>query len=100
MPNESTMSSDLAKLLQEADEEFVARCQERLAIGQERYGEMAFLGVDTIEEAMQEVLDLSNYARFTYIKLYLLHRAATHHANRHPAADTQGFISLKELFKS
>jgi len=94
------MSSDLAELLQKADEEFVARCQERLAKGQEKYGEMAFLSTDTLEEAMQEVLDLANYARFTFIKLYLLKRAATKHSNRHPAADAQGFIPLKELFNA
>jgi hypothetical protein len=28
--------------------------------------------VDTLEEAMQEIIDLSNYARYTYIKLRAL----------------------------
>jgi hypothetical protein len=96
------MSSDeptklASELLQEADEAFVNRCQERMELGQQKYGPTKFLGVDTLEEAMQEVLDLSNYARLTYIKLYLLQKGLPKIVNKHPAADKDGFVSTKNL---
>jgi hypothetical protein len=43
--------------------------------GAEKYGPLKFLGVDTIQEAIEEVLDLSNYMRYTYVKLRLLQEA-------------------------
>jgi hypothetical protein len=95
---DSTIGSALTQALQEADESFVARLQERLEKGDEKYGQLRFLEVDTLEEAMKEVLDLANYARFTYIKLFLLQRAATRTATKSPLTDRQGFVSLKEMF--
>lgn len=99
MSNESSMSTDLAELLTQADQAFVNSCQARHEKGEEKYGPMTFLEVDTLEMAMEEVVDLANYARYTFIKLYMLQRAAKRSAERHPATDSQGFISLKEMFQ-
>jgi len=89
----------LEALLREADESFVQRCQERLEEGRNLHGELKFFQVDTLEEAIQEVLDLANYARFTYIKLYLLQRSVSHMLQQNPYTDREGFITLKEMFE-
>lgn len=88
----------MAAALKEADESFVRRSTERLDMGAEKYGALKFLSVDTLEEAMVEVLDLANYARMTYIKLYFLQSAIAEAVQQHPAADKEGFVSLKEMF--
>jgi hypothetical protein len=75
----------------------VERCQERIEKGQEKYGPFKFLGADLIEEAMQEVLDLNNYARFLYIKLFILRMGMPKVVNKHPAADAEGFVPTKTL---
>ena len=98
MPSEPTMKSALEEALREADASFVSRLQERLEKGEEKYGPLKWLEVDTLEEAMLEVLDLANYARFTYIKLYLLQRASTKAASREPLTDHEGFVPLKDMF--
>jgi hypothetical protein len=90
----------LEEALQEANHEFAERCQQRHEFGSEKYGELTFLGIDSVEEAMLEVLDLANYARYTYIKLVFLKQAIAAFAAKHPAADSQGWIPTKEMFKS
>jgi len=52
--------------------EFDARTLERHEMGEEKYGAGTWLGVDTIESAMEEILDFANYARYTFIKLGLV----------------------------
>lgn len=66
--------SSIAEILQAASDEFDLRTAERHEAGAKKYGPGKFLEVNTLEEAMQEVLDLGNYARYTYIKLYLLNQ--------------------------
>jgi hypothetical protein len=63
---------DLADLITEANEAFNVQLQERHAMGAEKYGPFKFLSANTIEEAMFELIDLGNYARYTFIKLYLM----------------------------
>jgi hypothetical protein len=97
MPDE-TMQEALADAFREADESFIRRTQERLDLGDKKYGPLHFLEVDTLEEAIDEVLDLANYARFTYIKLYLLQQASKRIMEEEPLTDKQGFVSFKEMF--
>lgn len=56
------------KLSEQFDVESFARHQ----MGAKKYGPVKFLEVDSLEEAVQEVLDIANYARYTYIKLRML----------------------------
>jgi hypothetical protein len=63
---------DLADLVQKLSEEFDTQTIERHKLGAEKYGPFAFFNKDMFEEAMAEVLDLSNYARYAYIKLRLI----------------------------
>lgn len=58
-----------ASKLQAFSEEFDERCKERHELGAEKYGPGKFLTVDTFEEAIQEIIDLANYARYTYVRL-------------------------------
>jgi hypothetical protein len=48
--------------------------------------------------AMEEVLDLANYARYTYIKLFLLQQAVANALEEEPDVGREGFVSTKELF--
>lgn len=98
MTNDESTSFDLVALLAEADQDFVARSAQRMEMGAEKYGPIKFLSVDTFEEAMQELLDLNNYTRMLYIKLYLLRASTTKIVQKHPAADAQGFVSTREMF--
>lgn len=61
--------------IQRYSDEFDRVCQQRHEMGTEKYGDGTYLEVDTLEMAVQEVVDLANYARYTYIKLRILQDA-------------------------
>ena len=63
---------DIAAKIQEYSDEFDQKTFERHEQGEQKYGPGTWLGIDTLQHAMDEVLDLANYARFTYIKLRML----------------------------
>jgi hypothetical protein len=46
--------------------------ERRYDAGQQKYGPNTYLNIDTLQHAIDEVVDLFNYARFTYVKLRLL----------------------------
>lgn len=52
--------------------EFENGCSDRMAYGKEKYGPGKFLTVDTMQEALYELMDLSNYAKLTFIRVRLL----------------------------
>lgn len=58
--------------IQRFADEFTELCQERHRRGAEKYGPTKFLDVDTLEEAVFELADLANYARYTFIKVRAL----------------------------
>lgn len=62
----------LAEKVAGYSQEFDEVCQARHNMGEEKYGPGKFLNVDTMDEALQEVADLANYARYTYVKVRLL----------------------------
>jgi hypothetical protein len=66
-----TMPDIIVELSLEFDEATMARHR----MGAEKYGPGKFLTVDTLQEALDEVVDLANYARYTYIRLRLLQEA-------------------------
>lgn len=59
-------------VLQQLSNEFDAICMERHLMGAEKYGEGTYLGVDTLQMALEEIADLANYARYTFIKIRLM----------------------------
>lgn len=52
--------------------EFDQMCEQRHNMGAQKYGAGKFLTVDTMEEALFELVDLSNYAKYTYVRIRLL----------------------------
>lgn len=89
-------SETFQQLLTRADAEFVRRSAERLQGGAKKYGPFKFLTVDTVEEAMQEALDISNYGRMIFIKLFLLQYSIAQMQVSTPM-DDQGFIAMKDV---
>lgn len=63
---------ELIAKINEYSLEYDQKTQERHNEGEKKYGPGTWLGIDTLQHAMDEVLDLGNYARFTYIKLRML----------------------------
>lgn len=56
----------------EANKRFEATCEQRHAMGAEKYGEDTYLDKDTLAMMQDELVDFANYARYTYIKLELM----------------------------
>lgn len=62
----------LAEYVERFGIEFDNACSDRMAYGKEKYGPGKFLTVDTLQEALYELMDLANYAKFTFIRIRLL----------------------------
>jgi hypothetical protein len=87
MPNDSaTGKSRLDETIDQLRVEFDQQRVARLVMGEEQYGRTAFLNVDTLDMALEEVVDLANYAMMTFVKIRLLQMATE-------------FIPLKEQFE-
>lgn len=70
--------------------------------GAQKYGPFKFLGVDTLQELYEEVLDLINYGRYTAIKIKLLQEALAEQAAPLVEPDTtraEVFVSATELIR-
>jgi len=65
-------ASDMVEALNGYNQEFDQRCLERHEMGEKKYGAGTWMNVDNFEMAIEEVIDLSNYVRFTFIKLRML----------------------------
>lgn len=61
----------LLEQIQTFNNEFDQLIQDRHEIGMEKYGALKFLEADTMNEALFELADLSNYARYTFIRIRL-----------------------------
>jgi hypothetical protein len=59
-------------LAEEAAQEFDELCMHRHEVGEKKYGAGKFLTIDTLEEALYELSDLANYARYTFIRIRLM----------------------------
>lgn len=68
--------------------------QDKHDLGSKKYGAVRFLEVDSLGMAMDEVVDLGNYARFAYIKLAMLQSWAIQFE-----AEFGSFLRHKEEFK-
>lgn len=99
-PNDSPTGPDaweLQGLIQQASNDLDEACLHRHQVGQEKYGELTFFDKDTLAMAMEEIADMMNYMRYTWIKLWLMQRAITKKVQEHPAASKDGWIPLKEM---
>lgn len=74
----ATKEEELASLIDAFSLEFDEMTRARHEMGSRKYGPGKFLTVDTMEEALFELADLANYARYTFVKVRLLqHRLAS-----------------------
>ncbi len=65
-----------AQRLNELSNEWDTFIQERHEMGAKEYGPTAFLENDMFEFIFEELADIANYVRYTYIKLRLLEEVA------------------------
>jgi hypothetical protein len=93
---EPSLSEEQLQSIAEANQLFDQLCQQRHDKGREKYGTFTFIQMPTIEMAMGEVIDLANYARYTFIKLYLLQQQIEE-IQQQGLADESGFISTTNL---
>jgi hypothetical protein len=94
-PSEADIA--VAQILTQYSEEFDEACASRHAAGAEKYGPGKFMSVDTLQEAIEEVVDMANYARYTFIKLRLLQDSIAELLADTPASS--GFIKTSDLTK-
>lgn len=66
------MATEVPDALQQYSDEFDEMTLARHRKGAEKYGPGKFLSVDTMQEALYELADLANYARYTFIKIRTL----------------------------
>jgi hypothetical protein len=70
--SEPELTGEEIAIIQEAERQFEEMCKNRYLAGRAKYGNMTFLEMPTLEMAMEEIVDLANYARFTFVKVALL----------------------------
>jgi hypothetical protein len=83
-------------------EEYNQSAAKRHEMGSRKYGENTFLTIDTIQHAIDEVLDLGNYAKYTYVKLRLLQMGLLENVHADgsvavgkPAPDDKSWIEME-----
>lgn len=75
MPREFTgVPETITDLVEEASALFDSTCQARHKLGAEKYGPVKFLepGTNLYEELRNELVDAANYARYLYVRLWVL----------------------------
>lgn len=91
------MSDDIQRLTNKADAQLEVELHRKERVGAEKYGEWAFLQNPTLEMAMDEIIDLINYAKFTYRKLYIMNEILQA-AQRERPMPQEGFIPTSKLY--
>lgn len=93
---EKSLRHDVA----EASDLFDEMCHARHEYGQKKYDEFTFIEAPTLQMALEEIADLANYARYTFIKVWLLRSAiqrAQVTATQKVGGVTGGFISTRDI---
>lgn len=85
----------LAQLVNTLSAEFDQICIQRHNDGAVKYGAFSFMGKDMLEEAIAEVADLANYARYAYIKIRMMQLTLQQHMEEFEAW-RQSVITNKE----
>jgi len=69
---QAPVDAELIKRMQVLSEEFDVLCQKRHDMGERKYGPGTWLGVDTLEMIIEELIDIANYVRFSFVKLRMI----------------------------
>lgn len=93
----SNVADDLKRFTEQANSQLDKELLRKEDVGAEKYGEWAFLQAPTIEMAMDEIVDLINYMRFTYGKLFIMNELLKVRAQA-PNIMQEGFIPTSALF--
>lgn len=101
--SETTTNNDselegLDSLLTHAYAQLEAELLRKHEVGKDQYGEFAFLQAPTLEMAMDEVVDLINYMKFTYAKLFMLNFMTKRLQEQRQQSLQEGFIPTSQLF--
>jgi hypothetical protein len=93
---EPNLTQEQIALIVEAEQLFDSMCAERHKMGNQKYGLLTFLDMPTLQMAMEEVADLSNYARYTFVKLVLL-QFAIRKVQADSVKEAEGFHTMEEV---
>jgi hypothetical protein len=99
LSDEMTPDDDLTGIIAALSREFDEVTQQRHKAGALKYGPGKFLTVDTLQEACDEVADLANYARYTYIKLRLLQESIMRQVESESDESPGGFVRSSDFTK-
>jgi hypothetical protein len=92
------MPAGLENLIADAHHQLNREIRRKEEVGAETYGEFAFLQNPTLEMAMDEIVDLMNYLRYTYVKTYMLNKVLQQYNELTKPEDVTGFIPTSKLF--
>lgn len=77
--------AEAARVIQGLSDELDRRCQERFDMGERKYGPGTWMQVDTLEMLIEELIDMLNYLRFTYIRIRAMQEMlGTDKSTEHP----------------
>ncbi len=68
----ASAEEEMVGMINDLSAEFDQLIFDRHTVGQQKYGQLSFLGKDMFLEAFQELADTANYVRYQYIKLRML----------------------------
>lgn len=60
------------EIIQMLSDQFDETCRQRHDMGEKKYGPIKFMEVNAYQYAMEELVDLANYARYCFIKMALM----------------------------
>jgi hypothetical protein len=93
---EPQLTPDELEIVRAADEAFDQMCQARHETGRTKYGILTFIEMPTLEMALEELADLANYSRYTFIKVALL-RYRIGQAQEQSLGNVDGFFTTPEI---
>jgi len=93
---EPQLTPEEVEILKEAEALFERMTHDRHAMGREKYGVLTFLEMPTLEMALEELADLANYARYTFVKVALLRDRIKQFQGK-AIVDQDGFHSVSEI---
>jgi len=97
--SEPELTPEQLAVIKEADDYFDQMCAARHNTGRTKYGVLTFIEMPTLEMALEEIADLANYARYTFIKVALL-RHNIKQAQKESLGTVEGFFPNNEILKA
>jgi hypothetical protein len=82
--------------IQAAETLFEQMCEARHIKGERKYGALTFLDNPTLDMALEEIVDLANYARYTFIKVVIL-KFQIAQMQKQAAGGTDGFFTTEQI---